>query len=87
MSAIPQNIVIRESVSGDAVQLIALWHDVFGDSPELVEAFLSLLPEMGSGCVAERSGQILAAAYLVHGFTLSCPGLPPRRCEVGRAHV
>lgn len=80
MSDRSQDIVIRESAPGDAAQLVTLWHEVFGDPRALVESYLSLLPSMGTGCVAERSGQILGAAYLIHGFTLCCLGSAPQRC-------
>ena len=72
--------VLRESAPQDTDQLRQLWCDVFGDPPELVDAFLSLLPGMGCGCVAERDGRILGAAYLIDGFTLLQPGKAPLRC-------
>ena len=72
--------VLRESAPQDTAQLRQLWCDVFGDPPELVDAFLSLLPGMGCGCVAERDGRILGAAYLIHGFTLLQPGQAPLCC-------
>ncbi len=72
--------VLRESAPQDTDQLRQLWCDVFGDPPELVDAFLSLLPGMGCGCVAERDGRILGAAYLIDGFTLLQPGKAPQHC-------
>ncbi len=72
--------VLREAAPQDAAQLRQLWCDVFGDPPELVDAFLSLLPGMGCGCVAERDGKILGAAYLICGFTLLRAGEAPLRC-------
>ena len=72
--------VLRESLPQDSEQLKELWCDVFGDPPELVDAFLSLLPGMGCGCVAERDGRILGAAYLIHGFTLVQPGEKTLHC-------
>ena len=72
--------VLRESAPQDTEQLRELWCRVFGDPPELVDAFLSHLPGMGCGCVAERDGRILGAAYLIHGFTLLQPGQAPLRC-------
>ena len=72
--------VLRESAPQDTEQLRQLWCRVFGDPPELVDAFLSLLPGMGCGCVAEREGRILGAAYLIDGFTLLQPGEAPLRC-------
>ena len=79
----PQDLygaVLRESAPQDTEQLRQLWFDVFGDPPELVDAFLSLLPGMGCGYVAEREGRILGAAYLIDGFTLLQPGEAPLRC-------
>ena len=80
--------VLRESALQDTEQLRELWCKVFGDPPELVDAFLSHLPGMGCGCVAERDGRILGAAYLIHGFTLLQPRTPGsprtrsrRRCQ------
>ena len=72
--------VLRESAPQDTEQLRELWCRVFGDPPELVDAFLSHLPGMGCGCVAERDGRILGAAYLIHGFTLLQSGQAPLRC-------
>ena len=69
----PQDLhgaVLRSSAPQDTEQLRQLWCDVFGDPPELVDAFLSLLPGMGCGFVAEHDGRILGAAYLIDGFTL-----------------
>ena len=75
-----REVVLRETLLQDSEQLKELWCDVFGDPPELVDAFLSLLPGMGCGCVAEHDGRILGAAYLIHGFTLLRPGKAPLRC-------
>ena len=71
---------LREPLPQDSEQLKELWCDAFGDPPELVDAFLPLLPGMGCGCVAEHDGRILGAAYLIHGFTLLRPGKPSLRC-------
>ena len=72
--------VLRESLPQDFEQLKELWCNAFGDPPELVDAFLSLLPGMGCGCVVECDGRILGAAYLIHGFTLLRPGETSLRC-------
>ena len=49
----------REVRPDDRKALISLWVRVFGDAPELVEAFLDLLPEMGTGVTAEENGALL----------------------------
>ena len=74
------DVIFRETTPKDTEQLIGLWCTVFRDPPELVETFLSLLPEMGIGCVADSQRQILGAAYLIDGFTLLQPGKLPVRC-------
>ena len=59
-------------VSDVAAQpLIALWHDVFGDPPELAEAFLRKLPQLGFGWAACDDGQVLGAAYGVDALELA----------------
>ena len=54
--------ICREVRPDDREALISLWVRVFGDAPELVEAFLDLLPEMGTGVSAEENGARLGAA-------------------------
>ena len=72
--------ICRELRQEDREALVSLWTRIFEDPPELVEAFLDLLPEMGSGTVAEENGRILGAAYLVDGFTLVTPNDAPKKC-------
>ena len=74
------NILLRPVSSQDTEQLVSLWNRVFGDPPALIERFLSLLPEMGCGSVAERDSRILGSAYLIHGFELLVPGEASVRC-------
>ena len=52
-------------------QLVALWHDVFGDPPELAERFLALLPAFGCGFAAVEGGRVLGAAYWLDGMELA----------------
>ena len=80
MRQVLDGAVLRESAPRDTAQLRQLWCDVFGDPPELVDAFFSLLPGMGCGCVAERESRVVGAAYLIDGFTLLQPGKEPLRC-------
>ena len=75
-----RDIVLRAAVPEDEEQLTGLWCGVFGDPPELVKAFFSLLPGMGVGCAAVRDGTVLGAAYLIDGFLLMQPGKAPLRC-------
>ena len=70
----------REVRPDDREALISLWVRVFGDAPELVEVFLDLLPEMGTGVTEEENGALLGAAYLVDGFTLVAPDAAPEKC-------
>ncbi len=71
--------ICRKVRPDDREALISLWVRVFGDAPELVEAFLDLLPEMGTGVTAEENGALLGAAYLVDGFTLVAPDAAPEK--------
>ncbi len=75
-----QGIVLREIEKRDMQELKQLWCSVFCHPPELVDAFFSLLPEMGCGCAAVHGGHVLGAAYLIHGFTLVRPHKAPVRC-------
>ena len=70
----------REIRRSDRAALVSLWARVFGDPPALVEIFLDLLPEMGTGVLAEEKGALLGAAYLLDGFTLVSPDAPPKKC-------
>ena len=74
------NRICRALRQGDREALVSLWTRVFGDPAELVEAFFDLLPEMGSGAVAEENGRVLGAAYLIDGFTLLSPDTAPKKC-------
>ena len=72
--------ICREVRPDDREALISRWVRVFGDPPALVEAFLDLLPEMGTGVTEEENGALLGAAYLVDGFTLVAPDAAPEKC-------
>ena len=72
--------ICREVRPDDRKALVSLWVRVFGDPPELVEAFLDLLHEMGTGVIEEENGALLGAAYLVDGFTLVAPDAAPEKC-------
>ena len=41
--------IYRELRREDREALVSLWTRIFEDPPELAEAFLDLLPELGSG--------------------------------------
>ena len=70
----------RPEDPGELNQLTALWTQVFGDPPALIETFYRTLPYMGSCCVAEEDGCILGMAHMLNGFTLLQPGQAPRVC-------
>ena len=75
-----KNRICREVQRKDRRALVSLWTRVFGDPSEVVEAFLDLLPEMGTGVLIEENDALLGPAYLIDGFTLVSPGAEPRRC-------
>lgn len=70
----------REIRRSDRAALVSLWARVFGDPPALVETFLDLLPEMGTGVLVEENGALLGAAYLLDGFMLVSPDAAPKKC-------
>lgn len=56
---------ISEYTPDDVPALKTLWHEVFGDAPELIDRFFELLPSMGTGLTAKRGGELLGAAYIL----------------------
>ena len=72
--------LLREYRPGDAPALISLWCRVFGDPEALPACFLQLLPELGSGVVAELGGELAGAAYIVDALELVHADGSSRRC-------
>lgn len=52
---------------GEERELKALWSEVFGDPPELVDAFFRLLYKPQECRVARLDGEIISAGYCVSG--------------------
>ena len=71
---------IREYEPADIPALTALWARTFGDSEGLIGAFFRLLPDMGSGAVAVKDGQVIGAAYVITGLELAGAGAKPPVC-------
>lgn len=65
------NYVLREYTAADAGELTCLWQQVFGDPPELIRAFLGLLPQLGTGAVALYGSQPVGAAYAIDAIELT----------------
>ena len=61
---------LREYHPSDIPRLVSLWHRVFGDSEALAARFLELLPQMGTGVVADLDGCLAGSAYIVDGLEL-----------------
>ena len=70
---------IREIRPEDRAALVALWHQVFGDSVSFVEEFFRILPEIGSGVAAVENSVPVGAAYMITALEL-CEGERSRRC-------
>lgn len=64
------DFTLRGTLPEDYAALSALWQHCFGDPPELVEKFFSLLPELGRGVTAEYQGRAVGAAYSLTGLEL-----------------
>lgn len=68
---------LRPYAPSDRAGCAALWELVFGDPAALVTQFLALFEQQEGFCmVAERGGQIAAAAYSLPGLTVLRPGGP-----------
>ena len=63
---------ITRAENRDQPTLHRLWEAVFGDPPELVEAFFECFPPEAAGWVARRGDTICSAAYLLPGNWLLC---------------
>ena len=62
-------MMIREYSSADVPAMRALWRRVFDESESFLDAFIRLLPDIGSAVVAtDESGGLLGAAYALTGF-------------------
>ena len=58
---------IRKACAQDQPQLHRLWETVFGDPPDLVQAFFDRFPPEISGWVLSQGETICSAAYLIPG--------------------
>ena len=63
---------IRKACANDQPQLHRLWEIVFGDPPELVQAFYDLFPPEISGWVLCYGETICSAAYVIPGNWYIC---------------
>lgn len=64
------DFTLRETHAEDYAALSALWQRCFGDPPELIEKFFTLLPELGRGVTALYQGRAVGAAYALTGLEL-----------------
>lgn len=60
--------IIREYRESDADAICTIWQSVFGDDINYIRAFLTLLPRMGTGAVAEKEGKAAAMAFAMTGI-------------------
>ena len=63
---------IGKANAGDQPQLHRLWESVFGDPPELVQAFFDRFPPEAFGWVVRQGDRICSAAYLLPGNWYVC---------------
>lgn len=59
--------MIRKANTQDQPELHRLWETVFGDPPEMVQAFFDRFPQEIAGWVLTLDDQICSAAYLLPG--------------------
>ena len=67
------DVRIQQAQAHDQPELHALWETVFGDSPEVVQAFFGRFPPETAGWVLRREDKICSAAYLLPGNWLMEP--------------
>lgn len=67
-------INIRRLTSGNSEQIIGLWTEIFGDSPELVEVFLDRLFRGGAGFGAFDCEKLISMAYVLTGLEITGQG-------------
>lgn len=64
------DFTLRETRAEDYAALSALWQQCFGDPPELIERFFTLLPDLGRRVTALYQGRAVGAAYALAGLEL-----------------
>ena len=62
--------VVLRAEQRDLPMLFRLWEDVFGDPPELIEAFFRYFSPEKTGWVVKRGDRLCSAAYLITGNEL-----------------
>lgn len=60
-----EDIIIRLCKAEDIPVLTEIWQEAFGDDKELIEKFYTLLPGMGKGFVAEKSGKVIGMLHIL----------------------
>ena len=69
---------IRHYRREDIPAMRALWHRVFGERESFLDAFFTLLGDIGGAAVAEdESGALVGAAYALTGYELLADGASP----------
>ncbi len=61
-----EKVTIREYHVSDTAELIDLWNSIFYDDKVLIKRFYELLPQFGSGYVAEAGGKIIGMAHVLN---------------------
>ncbi len=60
-----EDIIIRPYRTNDIPALTLIWQEAFGDEKPLIDAFYSLLPDMGKGFVAEKCGIVIGMLHIL----------------------
>ena len=72
------DISVRPTDAGDTPELVEVWRNSFGDSPDSVEEFLAaFLPDCGDGIAALQDDAVVSSAFLLYGAQLLLPGQAP----------
>lgn len=75
-----EDVIYRTTRPGDEEQLRQIWSQVYDGDDACAELYFRDCYRPGDGVVAENGGALCSAIYLIDGFWLHIPGLPPRSC-------
>lgn len=71
-------MTVRHYEKADIPAMRALWRRVFDEREDFLDAFFTLLPDIGGAAVAtDEKGELLGAAYALTGYELLADGRSP----------
>ncbi|MGE4483981.1 MAG: GNAT family N-acetyltransferase [Oscillospiraceae bacterium] len=77
--------ILRSSLPGDEPALKRIWHTVFGDNMDYIDAFFERVYSPSSALLMEVDGNIASAVYILPIGSLKLPGGETYPCTVSYA--